>query len=116
VTHFDRKKTTTVRQAPVARLLFRGQKSFYSHCDRLYAACGALVQTLRAFSVRRTDDLKRSSGWLSGIGEMFVGRHFDREVIVQCVRWYLRFRRSYRDLVEMMAERGLSVVHTTIMR
>jgi transposase-like protein len=74
------------------------------------------VQTLRAFSVRRTDDLKRSSGWVSAIGEMFVGRHFDREVIVQCVRWYLRFRLSYRDLVEMMAERGLSVVHTTIMR
>ena len=47
---------------------------------------------------------------------MFVGRHFDREVIVQCVRWYLRFRLNYRDLVEMMAERGLSVVHTTIMR
>jgi hypothetical protein len=74
------------------------------------------VQTLRAFSFRRTDDLKRSSGWVSGIGEMFVGRHFDREVIVQCVRWYLRFRLNYRDLVEMMAERGLSVVHTTIMR
>ena len=32
---------------------------------------------------------------------MFVGRHFDREVIVQCVRWYLRFKLSYRDLVEM---------------
>jgi transposase-like protein len=32
------------------------------------------------------------------------------------VRWYLRFKLSYRDLVEMMAERGLSMVHTTIMR
>jgi hypothetical protein len=48
--------------------------------------------------------------------DLFVGRHFDREVIVLCVRWYLRFKLSYRDLVEMMAERGLSIVHTTIMR
>src|SRR3978361_510273 len=40
----------------------------------------------------------------------------DREVIVLCVRWYLRFKLSYRDLVKMMAERGLSLAHTTIMR
>jgi hypothetical protein len=33
-----------------------------------------------------------------------------------CVRWYLRFKLSRRDLVEMMAERGLSLAHTTIMR
>ena len=50
------------------------------------------------------------------LDELFVGRHFDRQVIVVCVRWYLRFKLSYRDLVEMMAERGLSIVHTTIMR
>ena len=51
-----------------------------------------------------------------GLGGLFEGRHFDREVIVLCVRWYLRFKLSFRDLVEMMAERGLSMVHTTIMR
>ena len=39
-----------------------------------------------------------------------------KEVIVLCVRWYLRFKLSYRDLVEMMAERGLALAHTTIMR
>jgi putative transposase len=33
-----------------------------------------------------------------------------------CVTWYLRFKLSFRDLVEMMAERGLSMAHTTIMR
>src|SRR5271157_2735983 len=32
------------------------------------------------------------------------------------VRWYLRFKLSFRDLVEMMAERGVSLAHTTIMR
>ena len=31
-------------------------------------------------------------------------RHFDREVIPLCVRWYLRYKLSQRDLVEMMAE------------
>ncbi len=43
-----------------------------------------------------------------GLDELFEGRHFDGEVIVLCVRWYLRFKLSYRDLVEMMAERGLT--------
>jgi hypothetical protein len=51
-----------------------------------------------------------------GFDELFEGRHFDREIIVLCVRWYLRFKLSFRDLVEMMAERGLSMGHTTIMR
>jgi transposase-like protein len=53
---------------------------------------------------------------LSSIEELFAGRHFDREVIILCVRWYLRYKLSFRDLVEMMAERGLSLAHTTIMR
>ena len=33
-----------------------------------------------------------------------------------CVRWYLRYAWSYRDLEEMMLKRGLSVDHTTIFR
>jgi transposase-like protein len=53
---------------------------------------------------------------LLGLNELFEGRHFDREIIVLCVRWYLRFKLSFRDLVEMMAERNLSMAHTTIMR
>src|SRR5260370_37943739 len=55
-------------------------------------------------------------GELKSVDELFAGRHFDREVIILCVRWYLRFKLSLRDLVEMMAERGLSMAHTTIMR
>jgi len=50
------------------------------------------------------------------VDELFKGRHFDREIIVLCVRWYLRYKLSFRDLVEMMAERGLSLAQTTIMR
>src|SRR5882762_2660764 len=50
------------------------------------------------------------------IEELFAGRHFDREVIILCVRWYLRFKLSVRDLVEMIAERALDLAHTTILR
>ena len=50
------------------------------------------------------------------IEDLFKGRHFEREIIILCVRWYLRYKLSYRDLVEMMAERGLSLAHTTILR
>src|SRR5215831_5754867 len=54
-------------------------------------------------------------GKLKAVAELFEGRHFDREVIILCVRWHLRFKLSLRDMVEMMAERGLSMAHTTIM-
>ena len=53
---------------------------------------------------------------LKSLEEMFGGRHFDRDIIILCVRWYLRYKLSLRDLVEMMAERGLSLAHTTILR
>jgi len=48
--------------------------------------------------------------------ELFKGRHFDQEIVVLCVRWYLSFKLSYRDLVAMMAERGIDLAHTTILR
>ena len=47
---------------------------------------------------------------------MFKGRHFDRSVILLCVRWYLAYSLSLRDLEEMMAERGISVDHSTVHR
>jgi putative transposase len=47
---------------------------------------------------------------------MFKGRHFDHSVILLCVRWYLAYNLSLRDLKEMMAERGLSVDHSTVHR
>src|ERR1039458_9955231 len=53
---------------------------------------------------------------LRGMKDLFAGRHFDRDVIILCVRWYLCYKLSFRDLVEMMAERGLHLSHTTIMR
>ena len=53
---------------------------------------------------------------LIGMKDLFAGRHFDRDLIILCVRWYLRYKLSFRDLVEMMAERGFRLSHTTIMR
>ena len=47
---------------------------------------------------------------------LFKGRHFEAEIIVLCVRWYLRFGLSLRNLEEIMAERNLSVDHVTIWR
>jgi transposase-like protein len=49
------------------------------------------------------------------LDKLFKGRQFEREIIMLCVRWYLRFKLSFLDLVEMMAERGPALAHTTIM-
>jgi transposase-like protein len=58
---------------------------------------------------RRTDlhVLRRSA---------FVGFRFPPDVIVLAVRWYLRFGLSYRDVEELLAERGIEVDHVTIHR
>jgi transposase-like protein len=47
---------------------------------------------------------------------MVKGRRFNRSVILLCVRWYLAYNLSLRNLEEMMAERGISVDHATIHR
>jgi IS6 family transposase len=46
----------------------------------------------------------------------FKWRHFEPELILLCVRWYCRYQLSYRDVEEMMRERGLDVDHSTIFR
>jgi len=48
--------------------------------------------------------------------DLFKGRHFDQQVIVLCVRWYLSYKLSSRDLVNMMDECGIVLAHTTILR
>jgi transposase-like protein len=47
---------------------------------------------------------------------IYSGRRFSAETIETCVRWYITYRLSYRDLSAMMAEQGIAVAHTTIMR
>jgi len=46
----------------------------------------------------------------------FKWKHFAGEIILQRARWYLKYALSYRNLEEIMAERGINVDHTTIMR
>ena len=47
---------------------------------------------------------------------LFKWKHFESEIILLNIRWYLKYPLSYRNLEEMNAERGLNVDHTTIMR
>jgi len=47
---------------------------------------------------------------------IFKWKHYQPDIILLTVRWYLRYNLSLRDLVEMMEERGFSLAHTTIMR
>jgi transposase, IS6 family len=46
----------------------------------------------------------------------FAGFRFPREVITVVVRWYLRYGLSYRDVEELLAERGVGVDHVTFYR
>ncbi|MGI9284282.1 MAG: IS6 family transposase [Pseudomonadales bacterium] len=46
----------------------------------------------------------------------FKGRHHQQDIILQCVRWYVAYSLSYRDLEELMLERGYVVDHSTIQR
>ena len=46
----------------------------------------------------------------------FKWRHYPPELILLCVRWYCRYQLSYRDVEEMMRERGLDVDHSTVFR
>ena len=48
--------------------------------------------------------------------EDFKGRHFEAGLIVQAVSWYLRYPLSYRDVEELLLERGLEVDHSTVNR
>jgi hypothetical protein len=48
--------------------------------------------------------------------DSFKWKHYAGEMILLNVRWYLKYALSYRNLEEMMAERGVKVDHTTIMR
>jgi transposase-like protein len=48
--------------------------------------------------------------------KIFKGRHFNHLLIIQAVRWYVTYKLSYRDVCDLMAERGVTVVHTTVLR
>ncbi len=45
-----------------------------------------------------------------------MGRHFQKDIILVAVGYYFRFSLSYRDIVELLRDRGITVHHTTVMR
>jgi transposase-like protein len=47
---------------------------------------------------------------------LFKGRHFDGQIIILWVSWYTSFKLSLRDLVIIMADRGITLTHTTVLR
>lgn len=53
---------------------------------------------------------------VSSIAGLFKWRQFEPEVILLATGWYLRFSLSYRDVEELLAERGISVDHVTLWR
>ncbi len=52
----------------------------------------------------------------TGRDEAFKGRHFTAEVILWVLRWYLAFPINYRDLAEMLLDRGVAVDDATVFR
>jgi transposase-like protein len=52
----------------------------------------------------------------SDTSSLFKRRHFDSSIIILCVRWYITYKLCFRDLEQMMAERGVDLAHTTILR
>jgi transposase, IS6 family len=48
--------------------------------------------------------------------DLFKWKHYEADIILLTVRWYLKYSLSYRNIEKMMSERGLHISHTTIMR
>src|SRR5215475_5784289 len=82
------------------------------------------IRSEEMFLVPGLEVLQTSRGRVSGTlrwmrpnrPALFKGRHFEAEIIVLCVRWYLRFGLSFRNLEEMLAGRNLRVDHVTLWR
>ena len=62
--------------------------------------------------------MKRRRRLVPSVSELsaFAGFRFPPEVILLAVRWYLRFGLSYRDVEELLAERGIDIDHVTVHR
>src|SRR4030095_6049655 len=76
-------------------------------CCKERAVCGQDWSTSPPISYRESTVAE---------SDPFKWRQYQGQIILLCVRWYLRYALSYRDLEEMMRERGLSIDHTTIYR
>src|SRR5450759_4386391 len=78
----------------------------------LYVGTGSVAKTL----LMGFTEINRNLGVYVMPVDSFKWKHYAGEIILLNVRWYLKYPLSYRNLEEMMAERGVKVDHTTIMR
>jgi transposase-like protein len=76
----------------------------------LLHAAGAGITETSAIRLRRYPPVRPAPS------SAFAGYRFPPEVITLAVRWYLRFGLSYRDVEELLAERGIEVDHVSICR
>ena len=84
----------------------------YEELRRLYDNPGSVAKTL----LMGFTEINRNLGVYVMPVDSFKWKHYAGEMILLNVRWYLKYALSYRNLEEMMAERGVKVDHTTIMR
>ena len=75
------------------------------------SACRKVVRKGSGANARVAGDDEEMQRFVP-IEDLFKGRHFDGQIIILCVAWYTSFKLSLRDLVIMMADRGVSVTHT----
>ena len=75
---------------------------------------GPSREALLRWSIAAGGQTDPMTSW--GSSSVFAGFRFPREVISLAVRWYLRYGLSYRDVEELLAERGSTVDHVTIYR
>lgn len=83
--------------------------------------CIAITALVQRFLTKHNNKLrmihvKLLCGVINLTDNIFKWRYFEKEIILLCVRWYLKYPLSYRNLIEIMAERGIAVTHTTIIR
>jgi hypothetical protein len=80
----------------------------------MHGALGGSVANFRVAAAWHKIGGDGLMGWRTMIE--FKGSHFEREVILWGVRWYVAYPISYRQLEEMMQERGVEVDHSTLNR
>src|SRR6478735_6388170 len=81
----------------------------------IQAACGGSVALTDAV-LGQGRRMRRRAGRVRPPQSGFTGFRFPPEVIMVAVRWYLRYGLSYRDVEELLAERGIEVDHVTVFR
>jgi hypothetical protein len=84
----------------------------------LFATGGARFPVLSQIWPADPPDVRLSGNGFGGEQVMveFKGSHFERDVILWAVRWYVAYPISYRQLDEMMVEHGVEVDHATLNR